>query len=101
ISASNQPRLDEFAEKVIPAFIEIWDDAPEQHEAMLTLLRDVGHPAAAPLWNRTLPLDGSVETRKKAILALEGIKRARASESADAVIEEFKKLLDDCVGALR
>jgi HEAT repeat protein len=91
----NDDLLEEFATKVIPVFEEIWDDAKEQHETMLTLLRDVGHPAGTPLWVKALPLDGSSDARKETIMALDGIRKAKAVDAAPAIIEELDKLIAD------
>jgi HEAT repeat protein len=92
-SPDNKDRIDEFAVKVIPVFVEVWEEAPEHHEKMLVMLRDIGHPQGATIWNMALGLDGSAEARKKAILALEGIRKSKATESVDKVIEELEKLL--------
>ena len=92
-SPDNKDRIEEFATVVIPVFEEIWDEAPEHQEKMLVMLRDIGHPKGATLWNKALALDGSAEARKKSILALEGIKKSKATDSVDKVIEELEKLL--------
>src|SRR5688572_465772 len=96
--ASAQDNADlkqEFGDKVVPVFEEIWDEAAEQHETMLTLMLDIGHPSGAPVWNKALGLDGSSEARKRTILALQGIKKARATDSTDRVLEELNKLIAD------
>lgn len=92
-SPDNKDRIEEFATVVIPVFEEIWDEAPEHQEKMLVMLRDIGHPRGSILWNNALALDGSAEARKKAILALEGIKKAKAVDSGDKVREELEKLI--------
>src|SRR5690606_5892859 len=89
----NDDLLEEFATKVIPVFEGIWDEATEQQENMLTLLRDVGRPEAATLWSKAIELDGSSDARKKTILALNGIKKAKAKAAAPAVIEGLDKLV--------
>jgi len=94
-SENKQARLDEFVAKVLPALEQVWPDAPEHHEKILLMLRDAGRPEAAPIWNQALGLDGSGEARKRSILALEGIKKAKATDSAEQVREEFKKLIDN------
>lgn len=91
----NKDLLDEFVEKVIPAFEEVWDDSEEHHQKMLIMLRDVGRPEAAGLWNRAIELDGSDNGRQKTILALDGVKKAKATESVDAIIEELQKVIKD------
>jgi HEAT repeat protein len=94
-SENKQARLDEFVTKVLPTLEEVWPDAPEQHEKILLMLRDAARPEASSIWNQALGLDGSGEARKRSILALEGIKKAKAVDSADRVREEFKKLIDN------
>ncbi|MBK6918224.1 MAG: HEAT repeat domain-containing protein [Deltaproteobacteria bacterium] len=94
-SPDNKDRLQEFAEKVIPVFAEVWDEVPEHHEKILVMLRDVGRPEGSVIWNKALALDGSVEARKRSILALEGIRKAKAADSVQTVIDEFKKLIQN------
>ena len=89
----NDDLIEEFAQKVIPVFEEVWPEADEQHEAMLTLLRDVGHPAGSVIWNQAIELDGSADARKKTILALQGIQKAKATDSAEAVIEALDRVI--------
>lgn len=89
----NKDRLEEFGTKVIPVFEEIWDTAPEQREQMLKILMDVGHPSGAPLWNKAIPLDGSAEARKETLLALEGIRKAKAAGTAEALQAELESLV--------
>jgi HEAT repeat protein len=92
-SPDNNARLDEFAEKAIPVFEEVWDSAPEQQEKMLIMLRDAARPEGYTIWNKALVLDGSADARKRAILALEGIRKAKATGSVDTVIEQLDKLI--------
>ncbi len=92
-SEKKTERLDEFVAKAIPALEEVWDEAPEQHEKILLMLRDAARPEASTIWNKALGLDGSSEARKRSILALEGIRKARATGSAEAVRTEFTKLI--------
>jgi len=82
----NDDLIDDFATKVIPAFEEIYADAEEQQEKMLDLLRKVGRPEAAPVWNMALELDGSAGARKKVMTALDGIKKAKADGSVEKMI---------------
>lgn len=89
----NDDLLEEFATKVIPVFETIWDEAEEQQENMLTLLRDVGRPEAATIWSKAIELDGSSDARKKTILALAGIRKAKAKATAPAIVEELEKLI--------
>lgn len=95
-SPDNGPRLDEFVQKVIPVFEEQWDASPEHQVNMLEMLRDIGRPEAAPLWSKALgTLDGSEEGRKRVLIALQGIQRAKATGSADAVLGLFEGLVKD------
>jgi HEAT repeat protein len=95
-SAKNNDDLkQEFADKVVPVFDELWDEASEQQEPMLKLMLDIGHPGAATVWNRALVLDGSTTARKNTMLALEGIKKARAVDSVETLVEVFGKLIAD------
>ncbi len=90
----NEDLIDEFAVKVIPAFEEIWADAEEQQETMLDLLRKVGRPEAAPVWNMALQLDGSAGARKNVMNALDGIKKAKADGSVEKIIELFAEIIE-------
>jgi HEAT repeat protein len=95
-SPDNGPRLDEFVQKVIPVFEEQWDSSPEHQANMLEMLRDIGRPEAAPLWSKALgTLDGSEEGRKRVLIALQGIQRAKATGSTDAVLGLFEGLTKD------
>lgn len=89
----NKALLDEFSTKVIPVLEEIYPEAEEQQENMLTLLRDVGRPEGAPVWNQALVLDGSSAARQKVMIALDGIKKSRASGSVDKMIELFEEII--------
>lgn len=85
----------EFVDKVVPVFVEIWDDAKEQQPKMLQMCLDIGHPGCAPVWNKAITLDGSAETRDAAILALQGVIKAKADGSLDTIIEQLDKLIAD------
>lgn len=85
----------EFVDKVVPVFVEIWDDAKEQQTKMLQMCLDIGHPGCAPVWNKAITLDGSAETRDAAILALQGVIKAKADGSLDTIIEQLDKLIAD------
>jgi hypothetical protein len=92
-SPDNKDRLAEFSEKVVPVFDEVWEEAPEHQEKMLVMLRDAAQPAGSRIWNKAVALDGSAEARKKSILALEGIRKAKATDSVETVIQELDKLI--------
>ncbi len=89
----NDDLVDEFASKVIPAFEEVWVDAEEQQEKMLELLRAVGRPEGAPVWNMALELDGSAGARKKVMMALDGIKKSKADGSVEKIVELYEEIL--------
>ncbi len=85
----------EFVDKVVPVFVEVWDDAKEQQTKMLQMCNDIGHPGCAPVWNKAIMLDGSAEARDATILALQGVTKAKAEGSLDTVIETLDKLIAD------
>lgn len=85
----------EFVDKAVPVFVEVWDDASEQRTKMLQMCLDIGHPGCAPVWNKAIMLDGSSEAREAAILALQGVSKAKAEGSLDTVIEQLDKLIAD------
>lgn len=91
----NKAQFDAFGEKVVPAFEEIWDEAEEQQTKMLQVLLDMGHPAGSAVWNKALGLDGSSEARERTKMALQGIDKAKATDSVDAVVAEFEKVVAD------
>jgi HEAT repeat protein len=91
----NADRKQEFIDKVVPVFVEVWDDAKEQQSKMLQLCNDIGHAGCAPVWNKALMLDGSAEARDATILALQGVTKAKAEGSLDTVIEQLDKLIAD------
>lgn len=95
-SPDNGPRLDEFVTKVIPVFEAEWDAAPEHQLNMLEMLRDISRPEGAALWSKALgTLDGSEEGRKRVLVALQGIQRAKATGSSEAVLGLFQTLVKD------
>jgi hypothetical protein len=94
-SQDNADLLQEFVDKVVPVFEEIWDEAEEQQPKMLQMCLDIGHPGCAPVWNKAIMLDGSAEARDKTILALEGVRKAKADGSLDTVIATLEKLIAD------
>lgn len=95
-SPDNAPRLQEFVDKVIPVFVEEWEGSPEHQLNMLEMLRDISRPEGAPLWSKALgTLDGSEEGRKRVLVALQGIQRAKATGSTDAVLGLFEGLVKD------
>ncbi len=90
------PRKQEFIDKLLPVFDEIWETAtPEQQVSMLNMLRDVGKPEAAPLFAKALELDGSDGARKRVLASLAGIQKARAVGATDKVVELFQTLIKD------
>lgn len=94
-SQENADLLQEFVDKVVPVFEEVWDDAKEQQPKMLQMCLDIGHPGCAPVWNKAIMLDGSAETRDAAILALQGVMKAKADGSLDTIIAQLDGLITD------
>lgn len=94
-SDDNKDRLEEFATKVVPVLDEVWADVPEHQEKILIMLRDVARPEGSVIWNKAIALDGSAEARQKAILSLEGIRKAKAKDSAETVREQLNKLIEN------
>lgn len=94
-SQDNADLLQEFVDKVVPVFVEVWDDAKEQQPKMLQMCLDVGHPGCAPVWNKAIMLDGSAEARDATLLALQGVIKAKADGSLDTIIETLDKLIAD------
>jgi HEAT repeat protein len=89
-------RSNEFVAKVVPVFEEVWDQVtPEQQVVMLNMLRDIGRPEGANLWNKALALDGSDGARKRVLAALQGIQKARATATVDAVVGLLQGLIKD------
>lgn len=93
-SPDNEARRKEFGTKVIPVFEKIWDEAEVHRLQMLEMARDMGVPEAAPIWKRAIQIDGRAESREAAVLALQGIREANATQMVPALIESFKSLLD-------
>lgn len=89
----NDDLVEDFAVKVIPAFEEIYMEAEEHQEKMLDLLRKVGRPEGAPVWNMALELDGSAGARTKVMTALDGIKKAKADGSVEKIVELFEEII--------
>jgi hypothetical protein len=96
-AGDSEERKQEFADKVIPVFAELWDDenAVSFRVQMLEMCRDMGRPEASVIWNKAVALDGSSDTRQGVLLALQGIRDAKATDSAEAVIGELDKTIDD------
>lgn len=94
-SSENEERMKEFGDKVLPVFAEIWDDAPEARLQMLEMARDTGQTSASVLWDKAVALDGTGDGRKATLLALQGIRTAKAVDSAGAVEEQLTALIAD------
>lgn len=85
----NSARVNEFVEKVIPAFEARWDDSPEHRDQILKMLYQVGRPEGAGLWTKALVYDGSDASRKLLLSACDGIAKAKATGTLDAVIAQL------------
>jgi HEAT repeat protein len=92
----HKERLQEFVDKVLPVFEEMWDQVtPEQQVIMLNMLTAVGRPEGANLWIKALALDGSDAARKRVLAALQGIQKARPAATVDAVVALMQGLVKD------
>jgi HEAT repeat protein len=97
---SDDTRRAEFAEKVVPKLAEIYDadDTAPYREQILEMALKMARPEASVIWSKAVAIDspsgidGSAEGHKRAILALQGISAAKASDSAAAVITAFTTL---------
>jgi HEAT repeat protein len=89
-------RRQEFADKVLPKFEEIYseDDVAPYREQMLNMALLMKRPEAVGIWNKALEIDGSAEGHKQALLALQGIRESKAEAAADKIIEQFNKLTE-------
>lgn len=87
-------RRQEFADKVVPKFEAIWDDAEPYREQMLQMALKMERPEAAGIWSKAVVVDGSAESHKQAILALQGVRAANATDAAPAIVEQFKALTE-------
>ena len=89
----NSARIQEFVDKVIPAFEGIWDDAPESRDQILVMLYQIGRSEGANLWNKALAYDGSDAGRKLLLSACDGIAKAKAVGTVDAIIAQLEAFL--------
>jgi len=91
-----------FAEKVLPKFEEIYDseDVAPYREQMLDMALKMKRPEAISIWSKAIAvdspsgIDGSAEGHKRALIALQGIREAKAEGAGDVVTESFKTLMD-------
>ena len=94
-SSGDQARLDDFASKAMPAFAEIWDEAPEARVQMLEIALDIGSAEAAPVWEKAIVLDGTGDGYKGTLLALKGIRKAKATALVDAVSAQLDATVEN------
>ena len=94
-SSGDQARLDDFAAKAMPAFAGIWDEAPEARVQMLEIALDIGSAEAAPVWEKAIVLDGTGEGYKGTLLALKGIRKAKATALVDAVSAQLDATVEN------
>ncbi len=93
---AKKARVQEFVDKVIPELEAVWDNVmPQERTQILEMLRLIARPEGANLWSKALVLDGSEESRKQCLSALQGIKAANATGTVDALIAEFGKLIEN------
>lgn len=94
-------RRDVFAEKVLPKFEELYDsdEVAPYREQMLDMALKMKRVEALGIWSKAITvdassgIDGSAEGHKNALLALQGIREAKAEAAGDIVTEAFKTLL--------
>lgn len=91
-ASDDQERRREFAEKVLPKFDEIWADSPQFRKQMLQMALQMAQPEATGIWTKALELDGSAEGHEQAMLALEGVRAAKAKDAAKPIIDALTKL---------
>ncbi|MEE9384183.1 MAG: HEAT repeat domain-containing protein [Nannocystaceae bacterium] len=94
-TSGNEARGQEFADKVLPVFETIWDDAKEFRVKMLELARAVKRPEAAGIWAKAIVLDGTSDGHKAAVLALQGIRDAKAVALVEPIVAQFEVLMAD------
>ena len=93
--SGDKARMDAFAAKAMPAFAEIWDTAPESRLQMLEISLDIGSPAASVVWGKAIVLDGTGEGYKAALLALKGIRKAKAVAVVPALVKQLDATIDN------
>lgn len=98
----DDPRRAEFAEKVIPKFAEIYDadDVAPYREQMLDMALKMKRPEAVVIWTKAIAvgsssgIDGTGDGQKRAILAMQGIREAKAEAAGADVLAAFKALME-------
>ncbi len=93
--SGDQARMDDFAAKAMPAFAEIWDTAPESRLQMLEIALDIGSASASPVWEKAIVLDGTGEGYKGALLALKGVRKAKAVSVVPALVKQLDATIDN------
>jgi HEAT repeat protein len=97
---SDDARRAEFAEKVVPKLAEIYDadETAPYRDQILDMALKMQRPEAAVIWTKAVTvdsssgIDGSAEGHKRAIAALQGIRAAKATDAAGAVVTAFTTL---------
>ncbi|PRQ02299.1 PBS lyase HEAT-like repeat protein [Enhygromyxa salina] len=89
-------RRDKFAETVLPKFEEIYseDEVAPYREQMLNMALLMKRPEAVGIWTKAIEIDGSAEGHKQALLALQGIREAKAKAAAEPIVAQFVKLTE-------
>lgn len=90
-----------FAEKVLPKFEELFDaeDVAPYRDSMLEMALQMERPEAVGIWAKALAvgaesgIDGSAEGHKRALLALQGISKSKATAAGKFVTESFTALM--------
>lgn len=93
VIASREDQRPILASIIIPAFLEIWDRAPEQRLTMLRVSMLLARPEAAPLWNRAIGLDGTASSVHETLLALHCVQSHRTRSSTRVVVEALREVL--------
>ena len=85
-------RRQKFADKVLPEFEKVWEEAGPHREQMLQMALLMERPEAVGIWAKALAVDGSAEGHEQALLALQGIRAAEAKGATEALVEQFRAL---------
>lgn len=88
-------RREIFATKVVPTLAERYAEpgfAPYRG-AILDMTLAMARPEAVSIWVLALAVDGSIERHKHALVAIQGIREARASAAAEPLITALGRLM--------
>jgi HEAT repeat protein len=99
---TDEDRRKQFAEVVVPKLAEIYDadDVAPYRDQILDMALKMKRPEAVVIWSKAITvdsssgIDGTADGQKRAILALQGIRDAKAEAAAPDVITAFKTLME-------